>query len=129
GHAAQFPFPPTPNAPDPASRRPVLTITRPSAGSSSHNGGQLQFGQDGYLYISVGDGGTGGSTAPDLSLLNGKILRIDPHGSSPGAYSIPPGNPYASSGSARHEIWASGFRNPRRVSFAPPTRDQILRHP
>ena len=126
GHVDEFHVSSNPNVADPASRRPVLTITRPSAGSSSHNGGQLQFGQDGYLYISVGDGGTGGSTAPDLSLLNGKILRIDPHGSSPGAYSIPPGNPYASSGSARHEIWASGFRNPWRFSFDHATGDLIV---
>ena len=100
-----------------------MTITRPSTVASNHNGGQLQFGGDGYLYISVGDGGTGGSTAPNLGLLNGKILRIDPHGATPGAYSIPAGNPYASSGSARHEIWASGFRNPWRFSFDAATGD------
>lgn len=126
GHVDEFHVSSDPNVANPASRRPVLTITRPSSGASNHNGGQLQFGKDGDLYISVGDGGTGGSTAPNLSLLNGKILRIDPHGSSPGAYSIPPGNPYASSGSARHEIWASGFRNPWRFSFDHATGDLVI---
>ena len=108
GHVDEFHVSSNPNLADLATRRPVLTISRPSAAPGNHNGGQLQFGRDGYLYISVGDGGTGGSTAPNLGLLNGKILRIDPHGATPGAYSIPAGNPYATSGSARHEIWASG---------------------
>ena len=66
------------------------------------------------------------STAPNLALLNGKILRIDPHGTAPGQYSIPPSNPYASSGTARHEIWASGFRNPWRFSFDHATGDLII---
>ena len=56
------------------------------------------------------------STAPDLTVLNGKMLRIDPHGASPDAYGIPPDNPYAASGTARHEIWSYGFRNPCRFS-------------
>ena len=95
GHVDEFHVSSNPNVADVATRRPVLTITRPSAVAANHNGGQLQFGRDGLLYISVGDGGTGGSTAPNLGLLNGKILRIDPHGAAPGAYSIPAGNPYA----------------------------------
>ncbi len=115
-----------PTSPNRASLRHVLTITRPSALAGNHNGGQLQFGRDGFLYISVGDGGTGGSTAPNLGLLNGKILRIDPHGATPGAYSIPAGNPYATSGSDRHEIWASGFRNPWRFSFDAATGDLVI---
>jgi hypothetical protein len=117
GHVDEFHVSSNPNVADRASLRHVLTITRPSAGASNHNGGQLQFGRDGYLYISVGDGGTGGSTAPNLGLLNGKILRINPHGTTPGAYSIPADNPYATSGTARQEIWAYGFRNPWRFSF------------
>ena len=123
GHVDEFHVSSNPNVADVATRRPVLTITRPSAVAANHNGGQLQFGSDGHLYISVGDGGTGGSTAPNLALLNGKILRIDPHGAAPGAYSIPAGNPYASSATARHEIWASGFRNPWRFSFDAATGD------
>ena len=64
---------------------------------------------------------------PRISLLlNGKMLRIDPHGTAPGQYSIPPSNPYASSGTARHEIWASGFRNPWRFSFDHATGDLII---
>jgi glucose/arabinose dehydrogenase len=126
GHVDEFRVSANTNVANRASQRHVLTITRPSPGPSNHNGGQLQFGRDGYLYITVGDGGTGGSTAPNLGLLNGKILRIDPHGSGPGGYSIPPGNPYASSSTARHEIWASGFRNPWRFSFDRATGDLVI---
>jgi glucose/arabinose dehydrogenase len=126
GHVDEFHVSSNRNVANVASRRPVLTITRPSATAGNHNGGQLQFGSDGFLYISVGDGGTGGSTALNLGVLNGKILRIDPHGAAPGAYSIPPGNPFASSGMARHEIWASGFRNPWRFSFDHATGDLII---
>jgi glucose/arabinose dehydrogenase len=126
GHVDEFRVSSNPNVADVSTRRPVLTITRPSPAASNHNGGQLQFGKDGLLYISVGDGGTGGSTAPNLALLNGKVLRIDPHGATPGAYSIPPSNPFASSGSARHEIWAYGFRNPWRFSFDHASGDLII---
>jgi glucose/arabinose dehydrogenase len=126
GHVDEFRVSANPNVADRASQRHVLTITRPSPGPSNHNGGQLQFGGDGYLYVTVGDGGTGGSTAPNLGLLNGKILRIDPHGSAPGAYSIPPGNPYASVPTARHEIWASGLRNAWRLSFDRATGDLVI---
>jgi hypothetical protein len=121
GHVDEFHVSSNPNVADVASRRPVLTITRPDP-VAHHNGGQLQFGKDGYLYISVGDDGDY-SAPPDLALLNGKILRIDPHGTAPGEYSIPPTNPYASSATARHEIWASGFRNPWRFSFDQATGD------
>jgi glucose/arabinose dehydrogenase len=99
------------------SRRKVISIRHRDA--SNHNGGQLQFGPDGYLYISIGDGGDltpRGWPAPDLKELRGKILRIDPrqHGAKP--YRIPPDNPYVAS-SNRHEIYAYGFRNPWRFSF------------
>ena len=93
GHVDEFHVSSNPNVADVATRRPVLTITRPSAVAANHNGGQLQFGSDGYLYISVGDGGTGGSTAPNLALLNGKILRIDPHGDNPRRVFDPGGQP------------------------------------
>ncbi len=126
GHVDEFHVSSNPNVASVGSRRPVLTITRPSAAAGNHNGGQLQFGKDGLLYVSVGDGGTGGATAPDPTLLNGKMLRIDPHGSTPGAYSIPPSNPFATSGSARHEIWALGFRNPWRFSFDHANGDLII---
>jgi glucose/arabinose dehydrogenase len=125
GHVDEFHVSSDPNVADPASQRRVLTISRPSSGGT-HNGGQLQFGKDGYLYISVGDGGTGGSTAPDLTVLNGKMLRIDPHGASSGDYTIPADNPFTASLTARHEIWASGFRNPWRFSFDHVTGDLVV---
>jgi glucose/arabinose dehydrogenase len=126
GHVDEYRVSANPNVADPSSRRPVLTISRPSSGASNHNGGQLQFGKDGRLYVSVGDGGTGGSTAPDLSVLNGKLLRIDPHGPTPGAYAAPPDNPFVASGSARGEIWSSGFRNPWRFSFDALSGDLVI---
>jgi len=126
GHVDEFHVGSNPNVANAASQRHVLTITRPSDGASNHNGGQLQFGKDGYLYISVGDGGTGGSTAPDPALLNGKLLRIDPHGVGNGAHSIPPTNPFAGSATARREIWGLGLRNPFRFSFDALTGDLII---
>jgi glucose/arabinose dehydrogenase len=126
GHVDEYQVSPDPDAADPASRRPVLTITRPVDRIMHHNGGQLQFGKDGLLYISVGDGGNGGYEAPDLSFPNGKLLRIDPHGASAGAYGIPSDNPYVGSGSARPEIWSSGFRNPWRFSFDHLTGDLVI---
>ena len=83
-----------PDLADPASRRLVLQIHHPR---SNHNGGQLQFGPDGHLYIATGDGG--GANDPDLAgqnlnVLLGKILRIDPRGEGFGDYTIPPDNPF-----------------------------------
>ena len=111
------------NTVDAATRRPILTIPHPTFGN--HNGGQLQFGPDGFLYISTGDGGGGGDpneNAQDLASLLGKILRIDPRASGGSPYSIPAGNPFAGTASdpprgARDEIWSSGLRNPWRFSF------------
>ncbi len=84
---------------------------------TNHNGGQLQFGPDGYLYIGVGDGGSEGdpnNTGQNLGTLLGKILRIGPHAG--GGYGIPRGNPFTGSG-RRAEIYAYGLRNPWRFSF------------
>jgi glucose/arabinose dehydrogenase len=113
-----------PNVADESTRRRVISVPHPN--QSNHNGGQLQFGKDGDLYASVGDGGTGGSTAPDTSVLNGKILRIDPHGVGDGAHSIPPTNPFAGSSTARQEIWGMGLRNPFRFSFDALTGDLLI---
>ncbi len=86
---------------------------------TNHNGGQLSFGTDGYLYISSGDGGGGNQeSAQDLSTLAGAILRIDVNNSSNGLnYSIPVDNPFVNEPSARGEIFAYGLRNPWRMSF------------
>jgi glucose/arabinose dehydrogenase len=97
-----------------ASPRTVLEIDQPA---SNHNGGFLAFGDDGYLYLSTGDGGGGNNshrTARDLDSLLGKILRLDVDGGLP--YDIPGDNPYVGA-SGRDEIWASGLRNPWRWSF------------
>lgn len=99
-----------------ATRRPVLAIANNFA-SSNHNGGQLQFGSgDDYLYWSTGEDANP-ANSQTLGNLLGKILRIDPHGSAPGAYSVPPGNPFVGVGGAQPEIWAWGLRNPWRFSF------------
>lgn len=98
-------------------RRVLLEIPHP--GAANHNGGQLQFGQDGYLYISVGDGGNTsnpGDPARKLSVLLGKILRIDPHATATRPYRIPPDNPFVGV-AGRDEIFAYGLRNPWRFSF------------
>lgn len=121
-----------PDAADPTSERVLLSFGQPQ---SNHNGGQLEFGPDGYLYIGSGDGGgandneaghtgTGGSgplgNALDRTKLLGKILRIDPLGNSgPGGnYGIPATNPFVGEGGGvREEIYAYGLRNPWRFSF------------
>lgn len=88
---------------------------------SNHNGGNLVFGPDAYLYISSGDGGGSGdpgNRAQNINLLLGKILRIDVDNPSGGNnYSIPDDNPFVGTQNAREEIWAYGLRNPWRFSF------------
>lgn len=88
---------------------------------ANHNGSQLAFGPDGYLYVSIGDGGGAGDpdgNAQNRTSLLGKILRIDVNRTSPGRrYAIPPTNPYARHPTARKEIWHYGLRNPWRFSF------------
>ena len=101
---------------DAASEQVLLTIRQPYR---NHNGGQLQFGPDGMLYIGVGDGGAGGDPhnhGQSPRTLLGNILRIDVSGGA--AYSIPPDNPFVGNDRGwREEIWAYGFRNPWRFSF------------
>jgi glucose/arabinose dehydrogenase len=94
----------------------VLEVAQPAA---NHNGGQIGFGPDGYLYIALGDGGGGGDPqnhAQDLGTLLGSILRIDVSGGGEG-YEVPADNPFGGRQGARGEIWAYGFRNPWRFSF------------
>jgi len=105
-----------PDRADPASGTILLTIPHPDF--ANHNGGQLQFGPDGYLYVGTGDGGSGGDPsnhAQDLTQLLGKLLRIDVDHGLP--YTIPASNPFFGHGNARNEIWAYGLRNPWRFSF------------
>ena len=93
---------------------------------SNHNGGNLVFGPDGYLYIGLGDGGSGGDphgNAQSLGTLLGKMLRIDPRPSGDSPYGIPPDNPFVDTQGARAEIWAYGLRNPWRYSFDRSTGD------
>ena len=105
------------------SERMLLVVADPY---SNHNGGQLAFGPDGYLYIAMGDGGSGGDphgNGQNRQALLGKILRIDVNGAHVAGkeYAIPSSNPYASGGispgAGLPEIWAYGLRNPWRFSF------------
>jgi len=102
---------------DLGSRRDVLFVPQPF---SNHNGGNLVFGPDGYLYIGLGDGGSGGDpdgNGQSLQTLLGKMLRISPRPSDGDPYGIPPDNPFVGQDGARAEIWAYGLRNPWRYSF------------
>ena len=103
-----------PDRADPSSDRVLLTIPKPY---ENHNGGMLQFGSDGDLFVSVGDGDPGvlhkaGAFAQRLDALLGRILRIDPRRGDP--YAVPADNPFVDVANARPEIWAYGLRNPWR---------------
>jgi glucose/arabinose dehydrogenase len=113
---------------DRASKRTLFVLPHPNP---THNGGQLAFGRDRMLYVSVGDGGgkrgdgpgqAPGGNSQSLDNLYGKILRIDPTPSGDRPYSIPPDNPFAHGGGAP-EIWQYGLRNPWRFSFDRATND------
>jgi glucose/arabinose dehydrogenase len=109
-----------PDRAEASSLHPILTVPKPY---QNHNGGQLQFGPDGYLYIGLGDGGSGGdpgNRAQNRGELLGKILRVDVDGSD---YEVPPTNPFVGEPGSRAEIWAYGLRNPWRFSFDRATGD------
>jgi glucose/arabinose dehydrogenase len=117
--------PATPDSVDPRTEHRLLFVKQPYP---NHNGGALAFGPDGELYISLGDGGSGGDpqgNGQSLTTLLAKILRIDvDHPGNGRPYGIPTDNPYASgSGGRRPEIWLTGLRNPWRMSFDRATGD------
>jgi len=119
---ARYRVPPGGEAANPDSEEVILRQAQPFA---NHNGGQIRFGPDGYLYISFGDGGSGGdpqNNGQSLATLLGKILRIDVESGSP-PYQVPPDNPFVGRQGARGEIWAYGLRNPWRFSFDKATGD------
>jgi hypothetical protein len=106
-HIDEFRVTANPNAVDPSTRRPVLTIVRGNSGITNHNGGQLEFGKDGLLYISVGDNANGANSQTTAN-LHGKIVRIDPRSG---------GGP---------QIWSLGLRNPWRFSFDHFNGDMVI---
>jgi glucose/arabinose dehydrogenase len=107
-----------------ATERQILFVDQPYA---NHNGGQINFGPDRYLYIALGDGGSGGDprgNGQSLATLLGKILRVDVNGGDP--YAIPADNPFVGRPNARAEIWSYGLRNPWRFCFDPSTKDMLI---
>lgn len=113
-----------PNVADSTSAVTILTEDQPYP---NHNGGQLAFGPDGYLYIALGDGGSGGdpeNRAQNLATILGKILRIDVN--SGDSYAVPEDNPFVDQPDTAPEIWAYGLRNPWRFSFDAETGDLYI---
>ncbi len=104
-----------PDLADPSSARLVVGIPH---STGNHYGGQLAFGPDGLLYVTVGDNKSS-ANAQSLANLLGKVLRIDPQPESGIGYEVPPSNPFVGVVGAKEEIFASGLRNPFRASFAP----------
>lgn len=113
-----------PNVANAASAQILLTVGQPF---SNHNGGHIAFGPDGYLYIGMGDGGSGGdpgNRAQNPLDLLGKMLRIDVNNGSP--YGIPADNPFVGNPAYAPEIWATGLRNPWKFSFDRETGDMWI---
>ena len=118
-----------PNIADAGSGVILRTISHPV--ETSHNGGQLAFGPDGYLYVAIGDGGGIGdppNNAQNINTYLGKLLRLDVDQNVlvPPYYGIPPTNPYAGATPGLDEIWAIGLRNPWRFSFDTLTGDLLI---
>jgi glucose/arabinose dehydrogenase len=122
---ARFRTTKNPDQADPASEEKLLMVKQPFA---NHNGGQLAFGPDGYLYIGMGDGGSAGDpfrNGQKLDTLLGKMLRIDVE-SNIKPYGVPPSNPYVGKKGVLPEIWSLGLRNPWRFSFDRKTGDLFI---
>jgi glucose/arabinose dehydrogenase len=113
-----------PNVAAPNSAKPVIQIDQPY---SNHNGGDVVFGPDGYLYIGMGDGGSAGDpqgNGQNPKALLGKILRLDVDNGDP--YAAPKDNPYVANSALAPEVWAMGLRNPWRFSFDRQTGDLFI---
>jgi len=107
-----------------ATEREILFVDQPYA---NHNGGQIAFGPDGFLYVALGDGGSAEDpqgNGQNLKVLLGKILRLDVDSGTP--YAIPPNNPFVGRAGARGEIWSYGWRNPWRFAFDAITGDMMV---
>ena len=115
---ARYQASPDGNSADPSTEKIVMQIGQPF---SNHNGGHITFGPDGYLYVGLGDGGSGGDPrghGQNLRTLLGTIIRIDVSTlDETGSYAVPSDNPFVGVEDARPEIWAYGLRNPWRFSF------------
>jgi glucose/arabinose dehydrogenase len=121
-HIAEFRVSSNPDRADPATERTLLFVEQPFA---NHNGGGLTFGNDGMLYVGLGDGGSGGDpfgNGQNLATRLGKLLRLDVDR----AGFVPPDNPFVSTPGAAPEIWAYGLRNPWRFAFDPVTGDLYI---
>ena len=123
-HIAEFRASPGADAADPARERQILFVTQPFA---NHNGGGLAFGNDGMLYIGLGDGGSAGDPLNNgQSLLThlGKMLRIDVNRGAP--FAVPSDNPFVANAAVLPAIWAYGLRNPWRFAFDRATGDLYI---
>ena len=123
-HIAEFRAAAGSDAADPASERLILFVTQPFA---NHNGGGLAFGNDGMLYVALGDGGSGGDplgNGQSLQTHLGKILRLDVDRGSP--FAAPADNPFVANAAALPAIWAYGLRNPWRFAFDRLTGDLYI---
>jgi glucose/arabinose dehydrogenase len=115
-----------PDRADRDSEIPLFTIAQPF---SNHNGGQVAFGPDGYLYVGMGDGGGGGDpreNAQNDDTLLGKLLRVDVDVEERPYYRVPPDNPHPERGDRLGLIWSKGWRNPWRFSFDRVTNDLYI---
>ncbi len=114
-----------PDVADPNSAKILLTVQHRQF--PNHDGGQLEFGPDGYLYVGIGDGGSAGDpnrNGQNTNVLLAKILRLDVNSGDP--YGIPADNPFAANKQGRPEVWAYGLRNPWRFSFDRKTGDLYI---